>query len=493
MKVLRFRRLSVAHMVGLVVLLFVIPRLVVGAEQVLHWQFEHSLDDASPSNNLGDFSGENEPTFVEGRFGSAIRLGANESVSCNKATNIPTAKGESWTISLWAKLTSRPPDGAIFGGFGGRAEVFDDKRYLICFNESIYFWEGDGLSQRRDLDSEVRFPVDNDWHMYTVTFDSGSQRLALWVDAKAIAVVQPVTTFADALPMASVGGVPDFFGKSFEGEIDEFAIWVGGLTTEQIERLYLENSVLLPPFFWKRVWFVSVFSILLGSGITVALRIIDRRKQQRRIVRLERESALERERSRIAQDIHDELGAGLTRVSLLGEMAADEVENPAEVRALTEEISSTARELVGRLDEIVWAVDPKNDSLDALSSYLLRYAQEFLKSAKLRFRIDVPPSLPDCGISPDVRHHFLLAYKEGLNNLVKHASASECVVRMKVQDDCLTLCIEDDGCGIHQKAAEDSHGLDNMHDRMEAIHGGFVVEAIPPQGTRLQFVIPLAH
>ena len=496
MKVLRFHRERVTDMgdkvaLRLVVCGFFLPSLAMGAEKILHWQFEQSLEDASSSNNDGVFSGESEPMYTGGRFGSAIHLDANESVVCRSATNVPTAKGESWSINLWARLTAPPPDGAIFGGFGGRGEVFDDKRLLICFNESIYFWEGDGLRQRRDLDSEVRFPVDTKWHMYTVTFDSGSQRLTLSVDAEVIAVVQPVTTLADALPEASVGGVPDFFGESFQGDIDEFAIWVGGLTSEEIDRLYTDNSVILPPPLWRRVWFVSLISLLLGSGVTVALRINERRKQQRRITRLERESALERERSRIAQDIHDDLGAGLTRVGLLGEMAAGELENPVEVRALTEEISSTARELVGRLDEIVWAVDPKNDSLEALSTYLLRYAQEFLNTAKLRFRIDVPPSLPDCTISPDVRHHFLLAFKEGINNLVKHAGANECVIRMSVHDKRLILCIQDDGCGIASASSPDGHGLVNMKERMHAVHGLFSAESRLPQGTRLKFELPL--
>ena len=424
MKVRRFRQQIVTNLgdkaaLSLAMLLAFIPTLATGAEKVLHWPFEGSLSDTSSSNNGGAYSEAGSPTFVEGRFGTAVRLESGESIACASATNIPTAKGESWAINFWSRLTTPLPDGAILGGFGGRTETFDDKRFIICFNESIYFWEGDGRRQRRDLDSETRFPADGKWHMYTVMFDSSVQRLALSVDAKEIAVMQPVTTLADALPGASVGGAPDFFGESFQGELDEFAIWVGNLTRPQIQRLFTKNSAILPPPLWKRVWFVSLVSLLLGSGLTVGLRIQEQRRQQRRIAGLERESALERERARIAQDIHDDLGAGLTRVGLLSEMTADELENPKEVRALTEEISSTARELVGRLDEIVWAVDPKNDSLEALSSYLLRYAQEYLETAKIRLRLDFPPSMPDCVISPDVRHHFLMAFKEGLNNLVK--------------------------------------------------------------------------
>ncbi|MCH1506805.1 MAG: histidine kinase [Verrucomicrobiales bacterium] len=463
------------------------------AEKVLHWEFEGSLADASSSNNGGVFSDDGNPRFVDGRFGAAIRLESGESIVCHSVTNIPTAKGESWTINLWARLTEPLPDGAILGGFGGRAEIFDDKRFIICFNDSIYFWEGDGTRQRRDLDSETRFPADGNWHMYTVMFDSNAQRLALSVDAKEIAVMQPVTTLADALPKASVGGAPDFFGDSFQGEIDEFAIWVGSLTNEQIQRLFVKNTAILSPPLWQRVWFVSVLSLLLGSGVTVGLRIKERRRQQRRIARLERETALERERARIAQDIHDDLGAGLTRVGLLGAMTADELENPQEAQALTEEISSTARELVGRLDEIVWAVDPKNDSLEALSSYLLRYSQEYLETAKIRLRLDFPPSLPDCAVSPDVRHHFLMAFKEGLNNLVKHASASECVIRMTVSDGSLTLVIQDDGHGFDDSAQRESHdcGLPNMRDRMLSVQGQFRIESSASQGTRVEFELPL--
>ena len=472
------------------------------AVKVLHWEFEGSLVDSTASENAGVFIGDGNPHFIEGRFGQAIQLDSGQSVASRSATNIPTAQGDSWTINLWAKVTAPPPDGAIFGGMGGRAEIPCDKRFVICFNESVYFWEGDaGGGSRRDLDSEVRFPVDGEWHMYTATFDSGAQRLTLSVDAIEIAVVQPVTTLVDALPVASVGGAPDFFGESFEGAIDEFAIWVGALSPPQIRLLYSKNTAILPPPLWQRLWFVSLVSIVLGSGVTVGLRLKERRKQQRLIVGLERASALDRERARIAKDIHDDLGASLTHMSLLGEMtvgelgSVDETKNVGEARALSEEISSTARELVGRLDEIVWAVDPKNDSLDSLSSYLVRSAQEFLEAAQIRFRLDVPSTFPEHNVAPDVRHHFLMAFKEGLNNLVKHAAASECVIRMAVAGNWLDLSIEDNGEGVDESllgSGEGGHGLQNMRDRMDTVKGRFTIEKRKPNGTRLQFELPLA-
>lgn len=462
------------------------------AELVLQWRFDGDLLDSSGLGNDAESAG-GPSRFVNGQFGQAIGLRSGESIVCKSVTNLPTVPGESWTINVWARLDGALKDGAIVGGFGGRAEVFADKRFIICFNESVYFWEGNSRERRRDLDSEVPFPADGKWHMYTISFDSSEQRMVLSVDAEAIVIVQPVTTLSAALPEASVGGAPDFFGSSFEGDIDEFSIWNGSLTEAEIELLHRTNSIVSPPPVWTRMWFVAIVCLLLGSGVTVVWRWHERRKQQRRIADLERASVLERERARIAQDIHDELGAGLTRVALLGEMTLEELTDSGEAHSLVSEIAHTARELVDTLDEIVWAVDPKNDTLEGLSSYLLRYAEDFLKSAHTRLRFRVPPALPDVELAAAVRHHLLLAFKEGLNNLVKHSEATECLISIEQKGDQAAFSIEDNGRGIQhvERNGPGGNGLGIMEKRMEAINGTLKVESLKPGGVRVTFSLPL--
>src|SRR4029077_12721668 len=135
-----------------------------------------------------------------------------------------------------------------------------------------------------------------------------------------------------------------------------------------------------------------------------------------RLERLEWQRAIEGDRGRIARDIPDALGAGLTQITLLSELARRE--SPHEMEAHLVQISDTARELTQAVDEIVWAVNPRQDTLDGLVSYICQFAQEYLKVAGILCRLDVPASLPPQPLTADVRHNLFLAVKEALNNIV---------------------------------------------------------------------------
>ena len=143
-----------------------------------------------------------------------------------------------------------------------------------------------------------------------------------------------------------------------------------------------------------------------------------------------------------------------------------------------QQISQTARETTHSLDEIVWAVNPSNDTLDGLVTYACKYAQEYLALAGLRYRAEVPPQLPAVVIPPEVRHNVFLAFKEAVNNVVKHAQATEARIRLRLQPGNFTLEIEDDGRGVGQpdtSATRTRNGLRNMRKRMEDIHGEFSI------------------
>ena len=167
-----------------------------------------------------------------------------------------------------------------------------------------------------------------------------------------------------------------------------------------------------------------------------------------KLERLERLRAVERERARIAQDIHDNLGANLTRISLLSESAHSELENPAQAAVQLERIYGTARELTRAMDEIVWAVNPQHDTLDSLASYLGNFAQEFLGSLDIRCRLDVPLQLPHWPITAEMRHNLFLAFKEALHNVVKHAAASEVSISLTTGSRHLHFGLRDNGKGF---------------------------------------------
>jgi ligand-binding sensor domain-containing protein/signal transduction histidine kinase len=253
-------------------------------------------------------------------------------------------------------------------------------------------------------------------------------------------------------------------------------------------------DITVQPQFWQKWWFRAA-GILCLIGIVVGIvRYISTQKLKRQVQLHKQHEELERERARIARDLHDQLGANLTQVALLGEMAEADKNLPVEIELHAQQISHTARETTRALDEIVWAVNPSNDTLEGIANYACKYAQEYLALAGLRYRADVPAHLPATAIPPDVRHHAFLAFKEAVNNVVKHAHASEVWVRLRLSPEHFTLEIEDNGRGLggmDPKAAQMRNGMRNMRKRMEDIGGEFLISPGANGGTIVRLTVPV--
>jgi len=252
-------------------------------------------------------------------------------------------------------------------------------------------------------------------------------------------------------------------------------------------------SITVQPQFWQTGWFrVSAILCLLGI-VAAVVRYLSIQKLQRQLQTFQQREALEKERARIARDLHDQLGANLTQVALLGEMAEADKDAPAEVELHAQQISQTARETTRSLDEIVWAVNPANDTLDGLINYAGKYAQEYLALAGLRCRADLPAQLPAVPIPPEVRHNVFLAFKEAVHNVVKHAQATESRIRLRLEPEHFILEVEDNGRGMKDPAAPQyRNGLRNMKKRMDDIHGEFSISSGANGGTIVRLTVPIA-
>lgn len=252
-------------------------------------------------------------------------------------------------------------------------------------------------------------------------------------------------------------------------------------------------------YFYERPWFIALLIIGAAALVAVTARHFAVLRMRTRLEHLERQRAIERDRARIARDIHDDLGAGLTHITLLSEMTRPTA--PADLQQPFSQITEVARELTTHMDEIVWAVSPENDTLDSLVTYISKFAQDYLGAAGIRCRLDVPAQLPAFALPAEARHNFFLAVKESLSNVVHHAEADEVRLRLSIARGGFTLTIEDNGRGMPDPSSpaestrpgrvSSGHGLPNLKSRLEAIGGACVVTSLAGRGTTVEMTLPL--
>ncbi|MEN9469606.1 MAG: hypothetical protein RL630_1339 [Verrucomicrobiota bacterium] len=248
----------------------------------------------------------------------------------------------------------------------------------------------------------------------------------------------------------------------------------------QVVELRLPLPLLRQNWFWA---FTGLLVASMGFGIW---KYFDGVRSRRALAQ---DRLLHEERGRIARDLHDELGASLAQISMLGDRMAHPGEAPGGV---IQRIQKNSKESLRRLDEIVWAVNPERDSVEHLATYLSKFAQEFLADSGIRFRSEIPDELPPCVLSSKLRHNLYLATREAFRNAVRHGHPATIVLKIFVGADELRIAIEDDGCGFDlAKAETPGQGLTNMRTRMQAIGGRFSISSHPGQGCAILLTLPL--
>jgi len=252
--------------------------------------------------------------------------------------------------------------------------------------------------------------------------------------------------------------------------------------------------LMVEPFYWQTWWFRGLALAFFTATIIASVRYISFRRLRKRMLELKQQAALHQERARIARDMHDEVGAKLTRLSLLSDMAAASPSLSPDADADVREISDTARETILAFDEIVWAVNPRNDTLGDLVGYLCRHAEEFFDGGPTECVFDLPKTIPAAILPTEVRHDVFLAAKEALTNVAKYAAATQVRLRLILHPAAFDLIIEDDGRGFDPAAATTrpggGNGLRNMRDRMRRTGGRFECHSQPGGGTRITFHVP---
>jgi signal transduction histidine kinase len=255
--------------------------------------------------------------------------------------------------------------------------------------------------------------------------------------------------------------------------------------------------IVVAPFYWQTWWFRSLTLAFFTAAVIAIVRYLSFRRLRKHMLELKQQAALHKERARIARDMHDEVGAKLTRLSLLSDMAAASSNLPDDAGADVREISETARETILAFDEIVWAVNPRNDTLADLAGYLCRHIEDFFDGSPTECIIDLPVTIPPVMLPTEMRHEVFLAAKEAFTNVAKYATASRVRLRLILQPDAFDLIIEDDGRGFNGSAVTTrpggGNGLLNMRERMRRIGGTFECHSHPGGGTLIKFHVPISR
>lgn len=248
----------------------------------------------------------------------------------------------------------------------------------------------------------------------------------------------------------------------------------------------LALKVEILPAIYDQAWFPPAAVGGIVTLIAVLAVILLRQRTRLKFERLQLQNALEQDRSRIARDMHDDLGTRVTVLNLTASLARQTLDHdPSKTGRQLDKLTSSARELVEAMDDLVWAVDPANDTLDHLAAHLTRMAGEMFRDTPIRCRLDIPTLLPPLPLHADIRHHLALATKEALHNVLKYAGPCDARLSLKWNGSRLKIIVEDHGIGFDPDHAARGNGLNNLANRMKKLGGTCRILSRPGEGTTL--------
>jgi signal transduction histidine kinase len=246
----------------------------------------------------------------------------------------------------------------------------------------------------------------------------------------------------------------------------------------------LSLPITIQPPYWATWWFRLLGVLVLGGAMVLSVRYVVQRNLRERILRLQREQAVEKERNRIARDMHDDLGSGLTKIAILSEVTKAQLAVSGAAATNLDLISNTSRELVDNLQDIVWVLNPRNDSLSSLLLYVKEYVQDLFEPSGIACVVNVDPVVRDLPLPEENRRNIFLTVKEACNNILKYAGCTEVRLCVSVDRERMTIDIKDNGNGFDMnEIGPFANGLRNMRNRIEQIGGRFRVESAKGAGT----------
>ena len=243
-------------------------------------------------------------------------------------------------------------------------------------------------------------------------------------------------------------------------------------------------TITIHPPWWRTSWFYigSGILILLITGLSIYRISTNRLRKQ--LAEMKRQQEIEAVRSRISRDIHDDVGAGLSHLALTSDLALMKLGKESELSGQLSDLSTNSRKLIDSLSEIIWSVNPRFDDLNSMLSYMRSFISDYLENFGISVHIEMPETLNDRPVKPEIRRNIFLVLKESLHNIVKHAGAKNVFIVFKFTDKQFELSISDDGKGMDiTQPSEFGNGMVNIKRRAEEIGGKLSIESKPGEGT----------
>ena len=239
-----------------------------------------------------------------------------------------------------------------------------------------------------------------------------------------------------------------------------------------------------PPW-WKTWWAYTGYVLLVIAAIGAAIYTL--LENQRRKIRL-----IINERNRIARELHDDIGAELSRISVLSQLLLKKTNMDQDILEKLRKISETGKKVLGSIGEIIWTMNPQKDNLDSLAAYIRRFVTEYLETNGIDINIEFPDEIPANAISDEYRRNVFLVIKEAISNITKYSKATSVRLSLNIREKLAEFEISDNGTGFSVKEKENwGNGLSNMNQRMKDIGGTFLIRSEINEGTFIKLTFPV--
>lgn len=249
------------------------------------------------------------------------------------------------------------------------------------------------------------------------------------------------------------------------------------------DKMYTLPLTVKPPW-WQSWWFRLLSAFMLVALMIFIVRNYTNRRLGKQRTELEKKQAVEKERNRISRDMHDDLGSGLTIIAILSEVVKKQLTNPAKAKETLEKIAVSSRDLVDNLQDIIWVLNPQNDTLESLSSYIREYGLKYFELLSMQLEFTYPEQFSGLHLSEEQRRNIFLTVKESFNNIAKYAWCNKVTVKIEETDNLFQLSIRDDGKGFDVSQVRlFANGLKNMQNRIEQVGGSYSIHSEPGKGT----------